>query len=215
MPIFRSGKGLAPDWCELEYFEIVEIKPGQSRVFERIGQKEKLMVGSGKCRVSVGEQAIDAEKGANLDLSTPGEQFKAEGLEDTKLIRMCGRWGDEVGGSGIFAAWTMDDPHDTGDPVIYPKGTGFDNHFHDCDEYWIVIGGSGVAVSEGVHYDLGVGDCLATRMGDHHDLPIVHETLVGVFFETTLRGQKRLGHLWEHTHGKARNPRANCKKLAL
>ena len=204
MPVFRSGKGLAPEWCELEYFDIVRLKAGESHVFERMGQKEKLIVGEGKCRISAGEQAIDAEKGANLDLSAPGNQFRAEALEDTTLIRMCGRWGDEVGGSGIFAAWKMDDPHDTGDPVSYPKQSGFDNHFHDCDEYWIVIGGSGVAVSEGKHYDLGVGDCLATGMGDHHDLPIVYETLVGVFFETTLRGQKRLGHLWEHTHGPAK-----------
>ena len=202
MPVFRSGKGLAPDWCELEYFEIINLKPGQTHSFERIGQKEKLIVGAGNCRISVGGQVVDAERGANLDLS--GDQFKVlEVFEDAQLVRMSGRWGDEVGGSGIFPAWKMDDPKDCGDPVSYSKETGFDNHFHDCDEYWIVIGGSGIAVSEGVHYELGMGDCLATRMGDHHDLPIVREPIVAVFFETTLRGQKRLGHLWEHTHGKA------------
>ena len=200
MPVFRSGKGLAPDWCELEYFDIVRLKAGEAHVFERIGEKEKLIVGEGKCRISMGNQVIDAEQGANLDLSASGEQFKAEAIENSTLIRMAGRWGDEVGGSGIFPAWKMDDPKDGGDPVDYPKETCFDNHFHDCDEYWIVFSGSGVAVSEGKHYEIGPGDCVATRMGDHHDLPIVHEPITAVFFETTLRGQKRLGHLWEHTH---------------
>lgn len=34
--------------------------------------------------------------------------------------------------------------------------------------------------------------------------PQVFETIKGVYFETTLQGQKRLGHLWEHTHGPGR-----------
>ncbi len=29
------------------------------------------------------------------------------------------------------------------------------------------------------------------------------EPIAGVYFETTLEGHKRLGHLWEHTHGPA------------
>ena len=44
----------------------------------------------------------------------------------------------------------MEDPRDSGDPVDYPKTTGFDNHYHDCDEYWIIYEGSGVAVKAGV-----------------------------------------------------------------
>jgi len=205
MPVFRSGKGLAPEWCEMEYFDVVRLKSGESHVFERVGLKEKLIVGRGRCSISAGDRVLDADQGANLDLSAPGEQFKAlDVLEDAILVRMCGRWGDEVGGSGIFPAWKVDDPKDCGDPVDYPKETAFDNHFHDCDEYWIVIEGSGIAVSEGKHYEIGPGDCVATRMGDHHDLPIVHETLTAIFFETTLRGQKRPGHLWNHTHGPAK-----------
>jgi len=204
MPVFRSGKGLAPEWCELEYFDIITLKAGESHVFERMGQKEKLIIGEGKARISFGDQSIEAEQHANIDLSTPGDQFSAEASEDAILIRMSGRWGEEVGGSGIFPAWKVDDPKDVGDAVTYPKETGFDNHFHDCDEYWIVFKGSGVAVSEGEHFEVGPGDCVATRMGDHHDFPIVHEPVVAVFFETTMYGQKRPGHLWEHTHGKAK-----------
>ena len=38
-------------------------------------------------------------------------------------------------------------------------------------------------------------------MGHHHDFPEVFEPVRAVYFETTLEGQKRRGHLWEHTHG--------------
>jgi len=203
MPVFRSGKGLAPEWCEMECFDITELVPGDRHAFERVGKKEKLIVAKGRCRVAFGDQLVEAQGGANLSL-TPGAHFEVlDVLEDATLVRMCGRWGDEVGGSGIFWVEKAQSSGDSGDPVDYPKETGFDSHYHDCDEYWIMVEGRGVAVSEGRHYEIVPGDCLATGMGHHHDLPIVHETMVGVFFETTLEGQKRLGHLWEHTHGPA------------
>jgi mannose-6-phosphate isomerase-like protein (cupin superfamily) len=44
------------------------------------------------------------------------------------------------------------------------------------------------------------GDCVFTKAGDHHDFPIVYETIKGAWFETTLIGGKRKGHLWDHTH---------------
>ena len=94
-------------------------------------------------------------------------------------------------------------PPTRGDPVSYAKSTNFDRHYHDCDEYWIVWEGSGVAVSEGRSYDVAAGDCIATGMGHHHDFPNVRQPVRGVYFETTLEGEKRLGHLWEHTHGPA------------
>ncbi len=52
-------------------------------------------------------------------------------------------------------------------------------------------------------YEMKPGDCLATGMGHHHDMTLVHEPVRGVYFETTLEGQKRRGHLWDHTHGLA------------
>jgi mannose-6-phosphate isomerase-like protein (cupin superfamily) len=93
-------------------------------------------------------------------------------------------------------------PRNIGDPVDYPRTNDFDNHYHDFDEFWIILKGSGLAVSEGVKYKFTGGDIIATRMGDHHDLSEVHEDIHGIYFETSLKGQKRLGHLWEHTHGK-------------
>ena len=204
MPVFRSGKGQAPDWCELEFFDIVELPAGGAHTFGRMGEKEKLVVGSGRCRIVAAGAPVDAQEGAVLDLVEPGAHFEAtEAAEPCTLIRMAGRWGEECGGCGLFTGAEADEPANRGDPRDYERNTSFDNHYHDCDEYWIVFEGRGVAVSEGRHYEVGPGDCVATGMGRHHDFPDAHEPVRAVYFETTMEGQKRPGHLWEHTHGAA------------
>lgn len=204
MPLFRSGEGHAPAWCEMTHFEIVHLAPGQRHTFARVGEKEKLIVGQGRCRIAYDHTSIVAERSANLDLTAGDGHFEVtEVMADTILVRMCGHWGEEVGGSGIFGVVKSSSPQDRGDAVDYIKETNFDNHYHDCDEYWIVFKGRGVAVSEGKAYEVGAGDCLATGMGHHHDFPQVQEPVEAVYFETTLAGQKRRGHLWDHTHGPA------------
>ena len=205
MPVFRSGHGLAPQWCELEFFEIVRLAVGESHEFEWIGAKEKLIVGAGDCRIaSAGGVGEVATKGANLDLTEAGGTFRVtEVNRATILIRMCGHWGDRLGGSGLFTGVRITDPQDKGDPVAYPKQTNFDSHYHDCDEYWILFKGHGEVVTEGKSFDVRDGDCVATGMGYHHDMPVVHVTIRAVYFETSMAGQKRRGHLWDHTHGEA------------
>jgi mannose-6-phosphate isomerase-like protein (cupin superfamily) len=188
----------------MEFFEIVELSPGATHRFERIGQKEKLIVGKGQCRIAFAGQTVTAEEPANLDLEKTDDQFEVvETLSDTTLIRMCGHWGDDTGGAGIFAVQKSGSPRKRGESVDYPKDTGFDSHYHDCDEYWILFEGGGIAVSEGKRYEVGPGDCVATGMGCHHDFPQVFEPVKAVYFETTMEGEKRRGHLWNHTHGTA------------
>ncbi|MEE2658929.1 MAG: hypothetical protein VX733_10520 [Candidatus Latescibacterota bacterium] len=205
MPIFRSGPGQAPSWCEMESFDIVQLASGAIHVFECVGDKEKLIVAKGRCRIAVGDGAdpTPAETAANIDLAVSGcfSVFDVEG--DTTLVRMAGAWGDDLGGSGLFSGQNSDEGEDRGDPVVYSKHTRFDSHFHDCDEYWIIYEGSAEVVSEGRHYQVGPGDCVATGMGHHHDIANIEGVLRGVYFETTMEGQERRGHLWDHTHGKA------------
>jgi len=204
MPVFRSGSGLAPPWCELERFDIVELLPGESYAFERVGQKQKVIVGKGRCRIAVNGVSVTADEGASLDLETSDGQFEVlDVYSDATLISMDGRWGEETGGSGIFTVSSEHSRLDTGDPVDYPKETTFDNHYHDCDEYWILYQGRGIAASEGKQYEVGPGDCVATGSGHHHDFPRVFESVKAVFFETTMQGQKRRSHLWDHSHGPA------------
>ena len=209
MPVFRAGSGQAPPWCEMRQFDIVRLPAGAARYdFGRSGPREKLIVGEGACTVAAAGREQAAGKGANIDLPAWEEAAGFSILdvaEDTTLIRMAGDWGDEVGGSGLFSLEEVTDGDrvDRGDPVPYEKRTRFDCHFHDCDEYWILFAGSGVAVTEGKSYEVASGDCVATGMGHHHDFPIVHEPVQAVYFETTMEGQRRRGHLWDHTHGKA------------
>lgn len=204
MPVFTSGKGQAPAWCEMRYFDIVELEPGQQHTYEREGKKEKLIVGRGRCRVSLTGMEVEGGDKTQLDLGEGEGSFAVDQVaERTVLIRMCGDWGEECGGAGVFAMTNSDKPQDTGDRMEYPKFTNFDCHFHDCDEYWIFFEGSGLAYSEGKPYLVGPGDCVATGMGHHHDLPRVDAPIRGVYFETTMEGQKRRGHLWDHTHGVA------------
>jgi mannose-6-phosphate isomerase-like protein (cupin superfamily) len=205
VPVFQSGPGRAPSWSELEFFEIVRLASGEAHEFKRIGAKEKLIVGAGACRIAVDAgRGEPAEEGANLDLGVATGSFRvAEIRQATTLIRMCGRWDDDLGGSGLFPGVMVADPHDGGDVVDYPKQTNFDRHFHDCDEHWIVFEGSGEVITEGKRFSVAPGDCIATGMGHHHDMPIVHDPIRAVFFETTMEGQKRRGHLWDHKHGAA------------
>ncbi|HWK79445.1 MAG TPA: AraC family ligand binding domain-containing protein [Thermomicrobiales bacterium] len=75
----------------------------------------------------------------------------------------------------------------------------FDRHFHDADEYWIILSGRARVLSEGAEYEVGPGDILCTRMGDEHDiLEILDGPLETFWFEDELKGQKRPGHLHHH-----------------
>ena len=203
MPVFKSGD-VVPDWCELKFFEIVTLQPGDVHVFVRKGPKEKLIVGDGRCQLLVLDETVDVEARSNLNLNSPEGVFEVMDVsEPTTLIRMVGVWGDDVGGSGLFAVDAVSNPEERGDPAPYIKSTGIDNHYHDCDECWIVYQGCGEVVSEKKHYEVGVGDCLAIGMGWNHDFPRVDAPVKAVYFETTMQGEKRRGHLWEHTHGPA------------
>ena len=206
MPVFRSGKGLAPAWCEMEFFEIVTLKEADGHVFDRIGAKEKLILAKGRCTIAWQGQRVVADGFANVDLFGPNGQFKVEDVTgDVELVRMCGRWGDEVGSSGVgvISVVTPDELVVCGTPVDYEKDTHFDNHYHDCDEYWIILEGRGTAVSEGKAFEVGPGDCIVTGMGHHHDFPKVAEPVRIAYIETTMEGAKRRGHLWDPRDGEA------------
>ena len=210
MPVFRAGIDKAPPWSELRAFEIVRLAAGEAHVFDRLEPRERLVVGAGACRMQLPGQPgtiAAAEKGRGefkFALDTPDGCFAvSEALEPTTLIRMAGSWGDETGGYGVFEPRPADGGPERGDSVSYPKSTAFDNHYHDCDEYWIVFEGRGVAYSEGRRYEVGPGDCVATGAGHHHDFPELFTPVRAVFLETSLIGARRRGHLWEHTHGPA------------
>ena len=124
--------------------------------------------------------------------------------KDAEALQLSGTWGDEIAGCGIWTLENTATPKDGGDPVAYAKHTSMDSHYHDYDEYWFILDGQASAVVSNRHFQVARGDCIAIGRGHHHDMPDVQSPMRGAFFETTLLGQKRLGHLWEHTHGPAR-----------
>lgn len=73
-------------------------------------------------------------------------------------------------------------------------GDSVELHFHDCNEFWIIIEGRGVAMSEGVTYELGPGDMLLTKQGDEHSLEVT-EKMVAVYFYGVMPPNSRDGHL--------------------
>lgn len=201
MPLLKQNQKL-PEWSEVDYFEIINLNPGKYAEFISRSVKELIFVAEGKLgfKPNVNETSIKFSihnEGSIID-SGRYRIVTLHAKTYVKLIRIGGFWKDDTGNRGFFTLLKSDKPMNEGDPVHYDnqRNTVFDNHYHDFDEYWIIFEGRGFAVSEGIFYEVGAGDCIATRVGNYHDFPIVLEPVKGIWFETTLKRKKRLGHLW-------------------
>lgn len=78
--------------------------------------------------------------------------------------------------------------------VDLPAGHVTELHYHDFDEYWLVLSGGGTARSEGRSYELRPGDLLLTRRGDEHDFRADEPTEI-VCIGGPPQGEGRHGHL--------------------
>ncbi len=94
-------------------------------------------------------------------------------------------------GSKDFPAWSEVQNYGVNTLKV---GAEVELHFHDCNEYWIIISGRGRATSEGKEYDLGPGDMLLTEAGFEHSL-VVTEPMVAVYFYGQMPEHGRWGHL--------------------
>ena len=204
MPYITLDRQQYPSWCELTRYDILGLESGQSVDITWTAPQCKLVVVRGQ--VTIGNNALEtgAVHDAPRDLPEPDRHFTiCAGKDGAVIVSLQGTWGENTGGSGVFTVSETANPLNRGDPADYPRNTSFDNHFHDCDEYWIIVEGAGQAVSEGTIRQVQAGNCVITGAGDHHDFPLVTTPVRAVFFETTLLGKQRQGHLWEHTHGPA------------
>jgi mannose-6-phosphate isomerase-like protein (cupin superfamily) len=200
--VFHSGEA-PPHWCELSAFYIHELGIDELIACSPEKGRERLLVTNGTCQIKVNGSSQVLKEAQFLDIPT-GKAYAIVGKsEGAQAVRLIGHWKYELGGCGVFRVQNSPDWTNRGDPVSYPKQTSVDSHYHDCDEYWILLDGAGVAVVGANHFPMRRGDCLAIGMGHHHDFPNAVEPIKAVFFETTLEGEKRVGHLWEHTHGAA------------
>ena len=203
MPVFRQDD-TPPDWCELRGFAVIDVARGETVGGEGRAVRERLLVTRGLVQVSFADASQVLREGQFLDLPPEVSMWAVLAARDAQIVRLSGRWGNELGGCGIFGAANVANPVNTGDPVAYEKTTSVDSHYHDCDEYWIILEGGGTVVVGDRPMAVSPGDCVPIGLGHHHDLATVTEPVKAVYFETTLQGEKRIGHLWNHTHGPAR-----------
>ncbi|MEH7305240.1 cupin domain-containing protein [Neobacillus drentensis] len=107
--------------------------------------------------------------------------------------------------------------HD-GDQAIYPEwseinhygvnhlnvGDEVELHYHDCNEYWIIISGKGICTTEGNTYEIGPGDLVLTKEGDEHSL-IVTEEMQAVYIYGVLPPGGRMEHLYRSAEERSMN----------
>ena len=202
MTIIRSGEAF-PAWCQLERFEIVDLGPGEGVERLRTTARERVLVTAGVLQVAHAAGSLSLREGQFFDVADTGAYSLRSRSAPSQFLRLSGRWGAEVAGCGVFRIDDEPNPSNPGDPVTYAKTTRMDSHYHDYDEYWVLLEGRATVVVGGRFLTMGPGDCVTIGMGHHHDLAHAHEPVKAAFFETTLERGRRMGHLWAHTHGPA------------
>jgi mannose-6-phosphate isomerase-like protein (cupin superfamily) len=68
-------------------------------------------------------------------------------------------------------------------------------HYHDCNEYWVIVSGKGICTTEGNTYEIGEGDMVLTKKGDEHSL-VVTEDMTAVYIYGVLLVQGKIGYLY-------------------
>lgn len=202
MAVFTE-RDAPPAWCELLAFERVALRAGVEQRLQPKALRTRVLITDGTLQLAGPGQSVVLKQRQFVDLEDVAGWTIKGVTDDAACVVLSGRWGTEMAGCGLFEVQNVAAPQNKGDPVSYSKCTSLDSHYHDCDEYWIILSGSGKVVVGGHHHEVRAGECVAIGMGHHHDFPEVNEPVRAVFFETTLEGRKRIGHLWEHTHGPA------------
>jgi mannose-6-phosphate isomerase-like protein (cupin superfamily) len=202
MPVIKSQYDALPDWSELTFYEVNRIKEDRFYTFIKRAEKNELFVLEGECLI---KSASFLKKVKEFEMFEIPDGMNSFELYPTTgycgFIIAGGKWNDDHGSIGTFKIANNQFPKNDGDPADYDgeRRTDFDNHFHDCDEFWIIYEGKGKIATEGNINIVEAGNCVATKAGDHHDMIDVYEPIRGAYLETSLMGRKRSGHLWERT----------------
>ena len=217
MPVVKCNRWNEdmPKWSLVREIEHHTIPVGQTMTFNSKYPKSAVYINYGCALVVAGEEETVLKSGSVKAEDRAGAM--ATLLDTGKFSIKCnpvpGYWIDRVDFYVYFGDWTwvklgnfrVDQyiqPENIGDPVDYPRNTSFDNHYHEYDECWTVLRGSGIVQTEGNLVEVYPGDIVATERGEHHDFPIVYQALKCFCIKSRLGGEGRPGFLWEHTHGK-------------
>lgn len=204
MPVVNNYTEL-PDWSEVKFYEIISLNTNSIFDIQKNSNNEVLFAVSGTCIIVSNFENKYLKAGDYHEFNKGINNYSIKtGDEYCSIVRIAGNWSGECGTKGVFVIENSTMPKNIGDAADYDKTrkTDFDNHFHDCDEFWIIVKGSAQIATEGKIFEIESGNCVATKAGKHHDFIDIYETVHGVYFETSLKGLKREGHLWNHTHSK-------------
>lgn len=203
MSVFRAEEA-SPDWCDLRVFDFVDVGSGGSTVVKRRFPDEVLLVTYGTGHLRLGGASLVLREPQFIVLPKDVEEVRVDGTSrPVQIVRFGGSWGPDIFGCGVFRAGLDVSCQFVGDPVTYPKATRFDSHYHDYDEYWVILEGSGSVVVGDKSYRVRPGDCIPIGAGYHHDIPLCDATIKSAYVEISMFEPRRLGHLWAHTHGAA------------
>ncbi|HDT12461.1 MAG TPA: cupin domain-containing protein [Candidatus Marinimicrobia bacterium] len=195
MPVISIKNETFPAECEVQSARIMKYETPYSQKKINMQSKEVWIIFEGSGKITRKSQTHRVEKGDIVECVS--NSITLEPQTAIGFLQIQGFWDEPRGTCGLFTLNKSPEACNTGDPADYPRNTVFDNHFHDCDEYWFILQGEGTVVSEGIHYAVKSGDCVITKTGDHHDFPCVEKEILGVWFEGSLKGQKCLGHLYD------------------
>jgi mannose-6-phosphate isomerase-like protein (cupin superfamily) len=202
MPVVRFASEM-PTWSKLRRYQEFEVAPDQELHVQVEHPNARLLTMSGMCIARSGQKTTALWPQQFLDTQPAAGGFHVVGTrQHCKLMLFEGDWGEAVGACGVYEIFPDAPNPNRGDPINYPKSTTFDSHYHDFDEYWMILAGQ--CVIGPAHFEAGPGDCVAIGCGHHHDIAKINGSLLFAFFQTIPEGAGRSGHLWEHTHGTAR-----------
>lgn len=74
------------------------------------------------------------------------------------------------------------------------EGGIFQRHHHDCDEYWLIYEGHGIAEVDGRIYEFGPGDMVCTETGKTHDVLAADGVIRMFWFEQEVFPGGVVGH---------------------
>lgn len=69
-----------------------------------------------------------------------------------------------------------------------------DLHYHDCDEWWVIVSGRAKIICGNIKKEASGGDMVFTKAGEKHHIKAIEDTTL-VWLQGPLVGEKRNGHL--------------------
>lgn len=215
MPVIHNfNYNEIPAWAQLKKWEIYKLPLGHTVTidtgYSRCGvylMNGNITVDDGKERVQLWRRMGQDVKQIHLFHSgkiTVEVSADDNWWNENTIAVYSGDWTDEdhpkMGG---FECSNNERPYNHGDPVDYPFFTTFPNHYHEYDEYFLIMRGRGIFMDDGVLYNVEPGDLVATRRGVHHQVVACwDDVMICSEFGSRLGGQMRPYFLYEHTHGK-------------